>query len=40
MSDTMANPAEVVAPAPQPWDPFQLMDRLDEEALRKELGAG
>ena len=22
---------------PQPWDPFQLMDRLDEEALRKEL---
>ncbi len=37
MSDTMANPAEVVAPAPQPWDPFQLMDRLDEEALRKEL---
>ena len=37
MSETMANPAEVVAPAPQPWDPFQLMDRLDEEALRKEL---
>ncbi|HET6578712.1 MAG TPA: hypothetical protein VFG66_10330 [Gemmatimonadales bacterium] len=24
-------------PAPQPWDPFQLMDRMDEEALRKEL---
>jgi len=22
---------------PVPWDPFQLMDRLDEEALRKEL---
>ena len=22
---------------PRPWDPFQLMDRLDEEALRKEL---
>src|ERR671914_2026614 len=22
---------------PKPWDPFQLMDRLDEEALRKEL---
>jgi hypothetical protein len=37
MSDTMANPAEVVASAPQPWDPFQMMDRLDEEALRKEL---
>jgi hypothetical protein len=23
--------------APKPWDPFQLMDRMDEEALRKEL---
>jgi hypothetical protein len=34
MSDTMPQPAES---APQPWDPFQLMDRLDEEALRKEL---
>lgn len=22
---------------PHPWDPFQLMDRMDEEALRKEL---
>ena len=21
----------------KPWDPFQLMDRLDEEALRREL---
>ena len=37
MSETMPHPDEVVAPAPQPWDPFQLMDRLDEEALRKEL---
>ena len=37
MSETMPNPAEVLAPVPQPWDPFQLMDRLDEEALRKEL---
>jgi hypothetical protein len=37
MSETMPHPAEVVAPTPQPWDPFQLMDRLDEEALRKEL---
>ena len=37
MSETMPNPAEAVAAAPQPWDPFQLMDRLDEEALRKEL---
>jgi hypothetical protein len=28
----------VVAPTlPAPWDPFQLMDRMDEEALRKEL---
>jgi hypothetical protein len=37
MSETMPNSAETVAPAPQAWDPFQLMDRLDEEALRKEL---
>jgi hypothetical protein len=39
MSDTMPNPTEdQVIPATQPsWDPFQLMDRLDEEALRKEL---
>ena len=36
MSETMPSPAELSAP-PQPWDPFQLMDRLDEEALRKEL---
>jgi hypothetical protein len=37
MSDTMPHPAEVAPQAPQPWDPFQLMDRLDEEALRREL---
>jgi len=37
MSDTMPHPAETAAQAPQPWDPFQLMDRLDEEALRREL---
>ena len=37
MSETMPNPAEPAVPAPQPWDPFQLMDRMDEEALRKEL---
>jgi len=37
MSETMPHPDQVVAPTPQPWDPFQLMDRLDEEALRKEL---
>ena len=35
MSETTSS-AEPLAP-PQPWDPFQLMDRLDEEALRKEL---
>ena len=37
MSEHIANPVE---PGPQPaapWDPFQLMDRLDEDALRKEL---
>jgi hypothetical protein len=37
MSETMLHPDEGVTPAPQPWDPFQVMDRLDEEALRKEL---
>ena len=37
MSETMPHPGEVAAPAPQAWDPFQLMDRLDEEALRQEL---
>lgn len=36
MSDTMPNPNESLA-QPRTWDPFQLMDRLDEEALRKEL---
>jgi hypothetical protein len=37
MSDSMPNAAETVAAVPEAWDPFQLMDRLDEEALRKEL---
>ena len=37
MAETMPNPADTAVPAPQPWDPFQLMDRMDEEALRKEL---
>ena len=37
MSDTMPHPADSAPQAPQPWDPFQLMDRLDEEALRREL---
>src|ERR671936_66861 len=42
MSETMPTPTEA-APAgttpvaTPPWDPFQIMDRLDEEALRKEL---
>lgn len=38
MSEAMPNPTEApaVPPAPQ-WDPFQLMDRMDEEALRREL---
>jgi hypothetical protein len=36
MSETLPNPNET-AGQPRPWDPFQLMDRLDEEALRKEL---
>jgi hypothetical protein len=37
MSETMPNSPEALPPVPQPWDPFQLMDRLDEEALRKEM---
>jgi hypothetical protein len=37
MSEMMPNPGAIAAPAPPAWDPFQLMDRLDEEALRKEL---
>jgi hypothetical protein len=37
MSETMPNPADAVVTTQPAWDPFQLMDRLDEEALRKEL---
>jgi hypothetical protein len=42
MSETMPTPTDAVpagaTPAAAPaWDPFQIMDRLDEEALRKEL---
>src|SRR4051794_10794442 len=37
MSDASTNPSESVPPTPPQWDPFQLMDRMDEEALRKEL---
>ncbi|HEX3235876.1 MAG TPA: hypothetical protein VHR41_16900 [Gemmatimonadales bacterium] len=33
----MTNAVEVPAASAAPWDPFQLMDRMDEEALRKEL---
>ena len=36
MSDTMEQTAETMT-QPKPWDPFQLMDRMDEEALRREL---
>ena len=36
MSETMSNAAEPPVQT-RPWDPFQLMDRLDEDALRKEL---
>jgi hypothetical protein len=38
MSEAMPNPSEAPAvPAAPQWDPFQLMDRMDEEALRREL---
>jgi hypothetical protein len=36
MSDTKEHQAESTA-QPKAWDPFQLMDRMDEEALRREL---
>ena len=36
MSESMPNPNDSVV-HPKPWDPFQLMDRMDEEALRREL---
>src|SRR5512132_102858 len=39
MSEAMPNTPETipVAPVAAPWDPFQLMDRLDEDALRREM---
>ncbi len=38
MSEAMPSPMEAPAvPAAPQWDPFQLMDRMDEEALRREL---
>jgi hypothetical protein len=36
-SETNPAPNEALPSPPAPWDPFQLMDRMDEEALRKEL---
>jgi hypothetical protein len=36
MAEMTEHPAESTTQA-KPWDPFQLMDRMDEEALRKEL---
>ncbi len=36
MSDELPPPTEL-ASSPSTWDPFQLMDRLDEEAFRREL---
>lgn len=37
ISETTPNPNDALPAPPAPWDPFQLMDRMDEEALRKEL---
>lgn len=39
MSEAMPNTPETIpaAPVAAPWDPFQLMDRLDEDALRREM---
>ncbi len=38
MSDAVSSPIEATpVPAAPQWDPFQLMDRMDEEALRREL---
>ena len=36
MSEALPNLVETLA-GTKPWDPFQLMDRMDEEAFRKEL---
>src|SRR5438132_13670622 len=33
----VTNTEDTLAQAAPVWDPFQLMDRMDEEALRKEL---
>lgn len=36
MAESIAHTDESIT-RPKPWDPFQLMDRMDEEALRREL---
>src|SRR5215212_12082806 len=37
MSEISTQPPSEVTTQPRPWDPFQMMDRMDEEALRREL---
>ncbi|HEY7634411.1 MAG TPA: hypothetical protein VH763_02610 [Gemmatimonadales bacterium] len=37
MSEVNPNLSDAPLPPAAPWDPFQMMDRMDEEALRKEL---
>ena len=37
MSETTPNPTDVLPQQAASWDPFQMMDRLDEDALRREL---
>jgi hypothetical protein len=37
MSEATPKSTDALPAPPAPWDPFQLMDRMDEEALRKEL---
>jgi hypothetical protein len=38
MAESMTHTDEsTTTTRPKPWDPFQLMDRMDEDALRKEL---
>ena len=37
MSEVTPNPTEAQPHPAAAWDPFQLMDRMDEEALRREL---
>lgn len=37
MSEVTPHPTEVASQPATAWDPFQLMDRMDEDALRREL---